>query len=296
MPPDVILRPATAADLPAINDIYYHSQMEGVPNPPPQRALTSYPHLLATGTLYVAERRGTVLAFAGSVERSGIVFLTDLFVRPEERSKGLGKALLERVLPHDGRTLSTVASGDPRAISRYVRTGMRPLYPVLFLRAGRDEIGALPTAGIDVGEAEADDPELARWDGEIGGRYRPQEIAFWVREHRAVPLWFRRDGEAVGYGIVHRFSGNSPWLPESITVGPVGARTEADAAGCVAAAVAWAQPQSPMVRLFVVGPHPALAMLLDAGFRIGVIETFCCSTPSGFFDPCRYLPSGDDLL
>jgi hypothetical protein len=295
LPAGLSIRPATEADLPAINDIFYQSEIAGAASPPSAQTLTFPDHVLATGAMYVAELAGTVIGYSGSIARGDVVFLTDLFVRPPQQSTHVGRMLLRHVLPRDGRTLCTVASTDPRALSRYVREGMRPRLPVLFLRGDVPALGPLPANDVTIVEAAPDDPAFAAWDAEIGGRPRPQELAFWRRAHRAVIAWFQRGSATIGYGVFHQRSGGSLWTPDAITLGPIGVRDERDAVACVMAAVAWARARNDIVRLALIGPHPALAPLLDAHFRLVEVETFCCST-SPCFDPARYLPSGADLL
>ncbi|MGH7263875.1 MAG: hypothetical protein ACREMB_03335, partial [Candidatus Rokuibacteriota bacterium] len=135
------------------------------------------------------------------------------------------------------------------------------------------------------------------WDAEIGGRRRPADHAYWVRDTDAVPLWLRRAGQPVGYAYVRLRDREYVWHPEAVTVGPVGARTPDDAAGCVAAAVRWAAGRGPSIRVFVPGPHPALGALLDAGFRITEDhDTLAATHPTLFAGPRRYLPSGGTLF
>ena len=93
---DTRIRRATTADLPAVNDIFYEEETRDAPNPPPRRMLGYYAHVLRAGELYVAERAGAVVGFSGRIGRSGVSFLTDLFVRPEVQSSQIGAALLLR--------------------------------------------------------------------------------------------------------------------------------------------------------------------------------------------------------
>ena len=69
--------------------------------------------------------------------------------------------------------------------------------------------------------------------------------------------------------------------------------------GSVSVRVAWpgGSPQSNdgcSLEITVPGPHPALRPLLEAGFRIDYIGTFCASAPVRL-NPARYIPSGGDL-
>ena len=115
--------------------------------------------------------------------------------------------------------------------------------------------------------------------------------AFWAREQRAVPLWFRRQGTVVGYGYV-RLGAGTIYSPQACTLGPIGARTPDDAGACVLAAVAWARPRATVLLIDVPGPHPGLAALLDARFRITYVETFMAVAHTPFLDPRCYVASG----
>lgn len=294
---DVTIRPATIADLPAINHIFYLNEVRDDPTPPPERPVSAFRHVLEAGELLVAEAAadGTVMGFAGRIVRTGVAYLTDLFVAEDRQSAGLGSTLLAAVFPPDVPARCTMASTDPRAHALYTRAGMRPRWPNYWVRARPAELGALPVGGVEVVEAAPDDPALAAWDTAIGGRARPAEYTFWRAEYDAAPLWFRREGQTIGYGWIARRSPSSFWAPQAYTIGPVGARTPQDAAACVCAAVEWARTRCEALRLAVPGPHPALGPLLAAGCQIVYVETFCATAGFAVFDPERYLTSGDFL-
>ncbi len=289
-------RPAYKDDLAQVYEVFYKNEIGEAPGPPPLDAglMAYFRHVLRTGTMYVAERDGGVVAFAGSIARGDVRYLTDLFVRPAAQSTGLGQTLLRHVLPADGRVHGACSSTDPRALALYIRSGMRPRWPHFNLRLNRP-LGDLPVADVETVEARVDDPALARWDTETGGRPRPEEHEYWTREQRGVPLWFRRRGEVVGYGYA-RLGAGTLYYPQACTVGPIGARTPEDAVVCVAAAVGWASRRAEVLRIDLPGPHPALAPLLAAGFRIVYVETFLSTGPAPFFDARRYAASGSSLF
>jgi hypothetical protein len=246
--------------------------------------------------MYVADRDGEIVAFAGAITRGSITFLTDLFVRPDQQSSHLGKALLERALPRqDAHIRFTVSSTDPRALALYVRAGMRPCWPHVNLRLAAPLRLPLPAQDVEIVVGAVDDPELVRWDARIGGRSRPVDHAHWVDAQQATPLWFRRRGAAVGYGYVRPGAGTL-LDPAACWVGPLSAVTSEDAVACALAAVVWARARAEVVRIDVPGPHPALAPLLDAGCRITYVETFVSSASQPFFDAQRYIPSGSTLF
>lgn len=140
------------------------------------------------------------------------------------------------------------------------------------------------------------DPELVRWDAEICGRHRPGDHKYWVERRGGTPLWFTRHGERVGYGYAQTHSDDLLQEPQTITFGPIGTRVATDAIACVAAALRWGRTCGTTARLGVPGLHPALAPLLQAGFRIAEAATFCSTTVESFLDVQRYLPSGGDLF
>jgi hypothetical protein len=67
------------------------------------------------------------------------------------------------------------------------------------------------------------------------------------------------------------------------------------AAACVLAAMCWARARADVLLIDVPGPHPCLAPLLDAGFRIAYVETFVSTARTPFFDARCYVASGSNL-
>jgi ribosomal protein S18 acetylase RimI-like enzyme len=136
------VRPAADADLPDITRILEVNDepvsWPGVPRAPYVEHLLTRPGL----RLVVGELDGTVAGVAGSIEVGdpGRRFLTDLFVDPARQSRGLGTAMLRAVM--DGATeRMTFSSKDPRALGSYVRNGMRPWWPLLYLEVEADRLG-----------------------------------------------------------------------------------------------------------------------------------------------------------
>jgi hypothetical protein len=293
----VTFRPARAEDLVQASEVVYENEIRNDPAPPAfPGGSPMLQHIFQTGTVHVAEENGRILAFAASITRDKATFLTDLFVRPDQQSSRLGQTLLQQVMPvtEDG-IRCTMSSTDPRALALYIRSGMRPHWPNFCLRLD----GAAPVeqfdTDVEIVEAAPGDPALGEWDAEISGRQRPQEHAYWAGEQQAVPLWFRRGAQTVGYGYA-RLGAETFWFPQECMLGPIGARTPADATVCVLAAVRWAQQRAKTLRINVPGPHPCLALLLEARFRILYVETHLSSLSTSFFDPHCYIISGSDLL
>jgi GNAT superfamily N-acetyltransferase len=289
-------RQAATDDLDELQAIYYATFDEGAEALPPRPAtlLPALPHIMATGELLVAEHEGRIAGFSGLITRGSVAFLTDLFVRPDVQSGGIGQALLERILPRDGRILATAASTDPRAPALYIRAGMRPQAPLFWLLGESARLENLAPSDLDTREAEVGDPALVAWDTAICGRPRAEDLVCLVRGFAAQPLWFERAGRRIGYGFVQQRSPEALWHQQAYTLGPIGAYTPEDATACTLAAAQWARSRGESLRIGVLGSHPALAELLRAGMRIAEIETFLASAP--FVDGQRYLPSGGSLL
>jgi GNAT superfamily N-acetyltransferase len=291
------IRPATAGHLAVVADIFYESQLDDNRHGLPRCGVPSlYQYELETGELYVAERASEGVAFAGLIQRGGVAFLADLFVRAPHRSSGIGARLLRQILPCDGRPCCTLSSGDPRALALYTRSGMLPRWPHFQLGATLRDLGPWPDSPVQVVEAAVGDPELVRWDTEISGRCRPGDHRYWVERRGGTPLWFVLHGERVGYGYAQTYSDDLLRDPDTITLGPIGTRAATHATACVGAAVSWASARGATARIAIPGLHPALSPLLNVGFKITEVETFCSTVDDCFADVGCYVSSGSDLF
>jgi GNAT superfamily N-acetyltransferase len=298
----MIFRPAEESDLANMYFVYYLNEVseeESMAAKLPLTVPATLRYVFESGTMYVAEQDDTILAFAGAITRGTVTFLTDLFVRPNIQSGGLGKTLLSHVLTREQPIHCTMSSTDPRAQALYTRVGMQPVFPHYNLQWQRraDQELSFPETELDVVEGLPGDPALVQWDAQISGRIRPEDHAFWTKQLQCIPLWFRRQGTTVGYGYV-RLEAATPLTSIKWVVGPVGVSTPEYAAECVLVATRWAQQQAGgvRVRIDVPGPQPALAPLLERGFQIIYVETFQSSATTPFFDARCYIPSGSDLL
>jgi ribosomal protein S18 acetylase RimI-like enzyme len=289
---DQIVRPATADDLPALYDIWYRSEVDDDASPPARGPWPWLAHELATGELLLAERAGVPIGFAATITRGEFSFLSDCFVRADMQSSGVGRRLLQRLIRDDGRIYFTVSSSDPRAQALYIRAGMRPRWPNFILEAESSSVLAMSAGRVEVAEGHAGDAALIEWDAAIGGRRRPEEHGYLAAHHQAIPLWFLRSGQPIGYGYAQLFSPELLWRPDTLRLGPIGARNERDALACVSAAVGWAKSRAPTIHISVPGPHGALAALLEAHFRINYVEIFLSSSEWPLFDARCYIPSG----
>lgn len=276
------VRPATGADLPAITAILEANDepvtWPGVPRPPYVEHLLSRPGL----RLIVGELEGRVAGVAGSIEVGDPRrrFLTDLYVAPGVQSKGLGRQVLAAVL--DGATeRMTFSSSDPRALASYIRDGMRPWWPLLYL-----ETDAGPLGGASPGDEArpADVAETTRLSRDWTGIDRTADFAFYASLPDAAGFVISLDGEDAAVGWARReLAEPGRWLDHA---------SFAPGADPVRAAftILRAAGAGDRIGAAVPGPHPAVARLLDAGVRIGDTDTFC-ATDRDLLDPTTIFPS-----
>ncbi len=296
------VRLAVKADLPAVYEVWRATVYQGRPSAPSSTVMPPlFHHELTTGHMWVAEGEGHLIGFAALLVRSGIGFLAELFVLPDLQSRGIGRRLLQHALATSATTYCTMSSRDPRALALYARAGLQPMWPHFLLTSTSPAPAPLSGEHLMVVSAAPEDPNLLNWDARIAGRVRPEDHTYWGRTLAAVPMWFVRAGVTVGYGYVWQRPGRN-----QVGLGPLGVKSRTDAVACVGAALRWlarqkgavgerAQIKETTYYVAVPGPHPTLAPLLQAGFRIADVETFCCSHSDLFFDPQTYLaPAGPE--
>lgn len=293
----VKIRQATETDLPGIYQVWYLNEIRGDPNPPPPRSDDStFTWELRSGRMLVAEQDGELVGFASTLTRSDKVNLAELFVKPDNQSSGVGRALLKEVMPEDGRVHWTSASIDHRGLSLYTRHGMRPRWPQFWLFGRADQLGIFGGTGdYHVFTAEANDPILHNWDADLSGRERAEDRRHWLETGGAIPLWINKEGQRVGYAYVHPRSPDALWNADAMTIGPIGVHASQDVVGAVLVVIRWARSKyepKKKIRMLVPGPNLALPSLLSLGFHITYVETYCSNSDQPIYDPTRYVCAG----
>ena len=218
---------------------------------------------------WLAERDGEIIAFTSAWRRERYWFLAFLFVRPSTQSSGIGRALLEEVLPpeveREDLTLATVIeSTQPVSQALYARYGMVPRVPRPLL-AGIPHEGALPERlpfGVEpVPLADVAPDEIEVFEKLQLGYSRGPHHARFDPGVNGFAFAYRRDGWLAGFGYaVHE--------PEvGLRIHPVVADTsELTAAiiGHLARRGGGGRIQLPVYG----GASTLMPMLLNAGLRV----------------------------
>ncbi len=279
----VAVRDATANDLPALAAIMAAND-EAVDWPDlPGIGLPYLEHALRHKRLLAAELDGAMIGVGGSGEvgRPDVRIVTDLFIDPSSQERGAGRALLETLL--EGATeRMTFSSADDRALGLYVRAGMRPWWPLLYLEVDAGRLGAHDD-GVDARPADA--AETARLSLAWTGVDRTADFEHYAAMPEAAGFAISDGGAVVAVGWARReqVRADGRWLAHA-SIAPEADPVRA-AFGLLRAAAGEDVLNAP-----VPGPHPALRALLERGVRIGGRDTFCATDPD-LVDPSRILPN-----
>ncbi|MBI3745796.1 MAG: GNAT family N-acetyltransferase [Chloroflexi bacterium] len=318
LPAGITLRPARSGDLPACEEIWRDGlndylvplgQMEIPPDNPSLRLL--HAHALATDPerFWVAveaaaggaDDGGEIVAFGAAVQREAVWFLSMLFVRPGRQLGGLGRALLERILPMDRAGVTLAVATDPaQPISNglYASIGMPARLPIFNLVGRPSRAAELPPlpAGIQARPFDAPggsgrpsdlelDLELAALDRDVLGFAHAEDHAF-VRGQGRLGFGYRdANGRLLGYG----------YTSEVGRIGPLAARDAALLAPIGADLLVSVPPRGASA-IWVPGEAgPLMVALIRAGLRIeGFPVLLGWSAP--FADFGRYVPISPGLL
>lgn len=321
----LVVRPARDGDLEACAEVWraglddYGTRVGRPPlaaAPGPLVALLR--HVLATdpaGFLVAARGAtgaggGRVVAFASAIRREHVWFLAMLFVHPVEQSHGLGRALLDGVLPTpaDGLVRATCTdAAQPVSNALYARRGIVPRMPALELVGYVDParlvplpagVRAIPFELLGGGQPGVADDESARSvvPGWAAGRERldaalatldrttlgyahPEDHAFLAASGRLGYLYEAAGGQIVGYGYTSQVG----------RVGPVAVETEGLLPGILGHLLGAVRPAGAFSAWVPGAAGAAVEALLAAGLRIEDFPALLC-WDRPFADFSRYLP------
>ncbi|MDP9482992.1 MAG: GNAT family N-acetyltransferase [Chloroflexota bacterium] len=244
-----------------------------------------------------------IVAFGSAVVRGPIWFLSMLFVRPEAQGQGLGRAILERLLPgpdRGGSLATAIDSLQPIAMALYASYGLTARMPLLDLRGDVHRPEAFPPlpAGISVvpfesvaagGSDGAGHRGLASavdaLDRDVLGTEHPEDHRFLRGEGRRGFLYRGPDGVTLGYG----------YAGEVGRVGPIAVSEESLLEPIVGHLIAAVPSRGARAVWTPGGATRLLPTLLAAGLRIdGFPLMLCWDRP--FADFARYVPISPGLL
>jgi GNAT superfamily N-acetyltransferase len=239
---------------------------------------------------WVAEEADSarLIGFARTLQREGLVELTEFFVLPESQGAGVGRALLERAFPAGrGAVRSIVATSDVRAHARYYAAGTVARFPIYSLVTGPGQ--AKPVYEGDLAAVRIDDEltieEQRAVEGQVLGHRRSDVEMEWLLERRQAHV-YRREGKPVGFSFVG---------PDGI--GPVAALIPADLPSILLHIEGVAGGLG-IERMELQVPAPnevAMRHLMSRGFRLDPWINFLMSDkPFGQFD--RFIPFGPPMF
>jgi GNAT superfamily N-acetyltransferase len=231
---------------------------------------------------WVAEETGSgqLVGFARSIERDGLLELTEFFVRPDQQSRGVGKALLERAFPAGRSTVrSIVATSDVRAQARYYAAGTVARFPLFTLGGAPGdpeplrEVTAEPIDGDRAIEAQRAIERTV-----LGHRRSDDEIR-WLLDRRQGHL-YRRADRLIGFSFLGRDG-----------AGPMAVLEPSDLPAILIHVEGLARTMGlERLELHVPGPNAiAVRHLMSRGYRFDPWINFLMSDrPFGQFD--RFIP------
>jgi GNAT superfamily N-acetyltransferase len=249
---------------------------------------------------------GRVVGFASAVVREHLWYLSMLFVLPGSQGAGLGRELLDRVLPAAPGAIRATATDSAQPISNalYAAYGIVPRMPLFSLTGlpqRPEALGGLPSGvvAIPFDEIAAGSPGDATdglghrllvdavdgLDREVVGVAHPVDHRYLRTESRRGWLFRGPDGTAIGYG----------YAGESGRVGPVAVRDEALLGPVLGHLTSAVVPRGAFAMWIGGAADRALVPALRAGFRLEPFPVLLC-WDRPFADFSRYLPISPGLV
>lgn len=162
---------------------------------------------------------GSIVGWAQSVERDGLLELTLFFVDPAAQTRGIGRGLLERAFPVGrGSARTIVATQDPRALRLYLGAGVH------YVTTSVDYIGRPTPVTVETDlvieradvTAPGDFTAILRIEEAVLGHRRDIDLRFLLGTR---PAWIaRRAGRVAGFAFG----------AEAVNTGPIAALDPGD--------------------------------------------------------------------
>lgn len=247
-----------------------------------------------------ADGRDRVVGFSVAPIREQLWFLSMLFVLPELQGAGVGRRLLDRVLPAEPAMVRATATDSAQPISNalYSSLGIVPRMPLLNLSGlpsrpaafGELPSGITPVAFRDF-EARADGgparlaDAIDGLDRELLGVAHRVDHEYLAREQRWGWLYAGPDGQPVGYG----------YAGEAGRVGPVAMRDRDLVAPVLGHLMSAIVPRGAFLVWLPGAADRAITAALAAGLRLDQFPLLLC-WDRPFADFSCYLPLSPGLL
>ncbi len=242
-------------------------------------------HLIAHGTLLVAEREDAVIGFGATLRigsgHEAVSMLADLFVDPAAHGTGTGRAILGALWNHELRRM-TFSSLHAHALPLYTSFGVDAWWPLLYLRGDVRRLRS--PDGWSVSPAEAGQVGLI----ELGwtGIDRTAEHRLWAGWPNGAAVIAALDGEPAAAGTVGG-PGHEYGISHLAVRPDSGDEAARDA---VIAVLASLEPADGQAQVCLPGPHPAVRPLLSARWRVEEFDLHMASD-LGLIDPRKSVPS-----
>jgi GNAT superfamily N-acetyltransferase len=243
-----------------------------------------------------------IVAFGSAIVRERLWYLSMLFVLPEFQGAGLGRDLLDRLLPDAGTMARATATDSVQPISNalYATLGIVPRMPLLSLVGlpqRPEAFGELPSGVVPLrfDEIAAGPPDgvghrmlvdaIDGLDRELLGAAHPADHRFLRSESRHGFLYRGPDGSPLGYG----------YAGEAGRVGPIAVRDVDLLAPILGHLTSAIQPRGAFALWAGGAADRAIVPALRAGFRLDQFPVLMC-WDGPFADFSRYLPISPGLL
>ena len=252
-----------------------------------------------------------IVGFGIAVQREHVWFLSQLYVLPEEQRRGVGRALLTRIMPSlEGPGGAAQAAGNPRGETRpgvlatctdsaqpvsnglYGRFGIVARMPIFNLVGRPIDPSTLPRLpeGLEAAPLETLDELRAGTaidaiDRTVLGYAHQADHAYLRTEGRTGFLFRTSGGEPIGYG----------YSSKAGRFGPVALLDETLTAPVVAHLLTAIEPRGASSAWVPGANDRAMVAMLRAGLRIESFPGLMCWTrPFAAFE--LYMPAGLSLL
>lgn len=299
------LRRARAADLAGCAAVFAESsadlarrQGQTPASPDPRVIEVRLAHLLSTDPagFHVAVRDARVVAFASTILRERVHFLSMAWALPEAQSGGLGRELVRRAFDEPAAPRGSVrcvnASLDSRAQRVYLELGLLPR-SLIYVLGGAPIPGRAPTDRVELvplGEpgrpSQAALDCAAAFDRPVRGCGRDADHRFELSQPGAQLFAARHRGRRVGYVS----------MDGAGSIGPGAVKDARFAAPLAWAALAAAREHGvERVRMRIPGLNgAALGVAFAAGLRVQLVGAWMSDRPLGRLE--GYLATFGDLF